>query len=152
MMIKSIGEVFSKILGKTLIDPERKFEKDLWLVIQGQSYDFSTNYKKIHFDKLDSEEQRQKVKVTILRMLESENYSVSKKTLLAYVCADLKIQEAIHLIDKFRKETNDSLKYAFTLCFEALARGVTVPELGKAVYEQAVAECKDSNQSAAHSR
>lgn len=150
--MKSIGEIFSKILGKPSINPERKFEKELWSAIQGQSYDFSTNYKKTYYDKIDSEEQRQKVKTTILRMLESEKYSISKKTLIAYVCADLQIQEAANLIDTFRKETNDSLKYAFTLCFEALARGIPVPELGKAAVEQAIAECKDSNQSAAHRR
>lgn len=74
---------------------------------------------------------------------------MSKKTLIAYVCADLQIQEAARLIDTFRKETSDSLKYAFTLCYEALSRGVSVPELGKSVVEQAIAECKDSNQEAA---
>ncbi|MSN26482.1 MAG: hypothetical protein GJV46_11525 [Geobacter sp.] len=124
---------------------ESEYEANLWRTIHGQSYDFcvSSNWKTKYFDSLDSEDEKDKVRSTLLKMLESTEYPMGKKTLIAHVCADLRILEAIRPVEKLRNEASGSLKYAFTLSYEALSRGVSVPELTRDVWSKAIAECKE---------
>lgn len=152
-MIKFMLKLFSTILPQPSAGPapcppqnqENEYEANLWRTIQGQSYDFcvSSNWKTKYFDSLGSEDEKYKVKSALLKMLESTEYPIGKKTLIAHVCADLRMLEAMKPVDKLRNETSGSFKYAFTLTFEALSRGVSVPELGRDVWSKAIAECKE---------
>jgi len=148
-MMKSIRKlilVFFRPSSATSIclpyDQEKGYETKLWLAIQGQSYDFSVsaNWKRIYYDTLELEDEKNKVRSSLQKMLESTEYSMTKKTLIAYVCADLRMQETVQTVANLRGETSGSLKYAFTLTYEALSRGVSVPELERAVWMQAIAE------------
>ena len=151
-MMKSIRKLFSDIFcppsSKSICpsyDQEKEYEANLWQSIQGQSYDFdvSTNWKKIYYDTLGSEDEKDKVKLTLIKMLESTEFPVTRKTLIAYVCVELRMQEAVNTVANLRNVTSGSLKYAFTLSYEALSRGVSVPELGRAVWSKAITECKE---------
>jgi hypothetical protein len=143
---KLISDIFRLSSTTSLCPPydqEKEYETKLWQTIQGQSYDFSVsaNWKKIYYDTLVSEDEKNKVRSSLLKMLESTKYPMPRKTLIAYVCADLRMREAVQAVANLRNETSDSFKYAFTLTYEALSRGVSVPELERAVWMQAISEC-----------
>jgi hypothetical protein len=107
-------------------DPDKQYEVDLWLKIHGRAYDFQSDYKSQYYDILASDEEKSRVRNTLLSMLKSDSYSISKKTLLAYVCADIGIKESLNEINYLRMQPvcRDSDKYALSLAYEALSKKV----------------------------
>lgn len=90
----------------------------------GRSYDFQSEYKRCYYDLLASDEEKTKVRNTLLIMLRSDVYSIQNKTLLAYVCADIGISEAIDDIKglMMHPSCRDSDKFAFTLALKTLSK------------------------------
>jgi hypothetical protein len=60
-------------------DPDKEYEVDLWLKIIGRSYDFMSDYKRPYYDQLRTDDEKQKVRTTLVGMLKSDSYSVSKR-------------------------------------------------------------------------
>lgn len=117
-------------------DPQKRFEMKLWLDISGaflggQAKDGAwTNFKKYYYDKLQSEEEKRQVQSALLTMLKSNNYSMSKKAILAQVCADLQVKDALQDVSYLLQQAKDlSDKNILLLAYEALSRGITVREL-----------------------
>ncbi len=103
-------------------DPSKEYEVDLWLTISGRAYDFQSDYKRIYYDRLPTNEEKHRVRATLLSMLKSSNYSISRKTLIAYVCADIGIEESLEEIRRLRAEPScrDAERFAFSLACEKL--------------------------------
>lgn len=117
-------------------DPQRRFEIKLWLEISGaflggQAADGAwASYKKYYYDKIPTEDEKKRVRSALLSMLKSDRYDISKKGIIAHVCADLEIKEALLDVgDLLQRAQNRSDKNELHLAFEALSRGVTVYDL-----------------------
>ncbi len=117
-------------------DPQRRFEIKLWMDIKGallggQAADGAwTNYKQYYYDKLPSEDEKKRVRSALLSMLKSDRNDISKKAIIAHVCADLEIKEALQDIGSLlQRAQNLSDKNELRLAFEALSRGITVTDL-----------------------
>jgi len=105
-------------------DPNKEYEVELWLKILGQSYDFQSNYKKTYYEHLETDEEKHKVRATLAVMLKSNIYSVSHKTLIAYVCADIGVTDSLEQISRLRMEPtcSDAEKLAFILACEKFSQ------------------------------
>lgn len=112
-------------------DPQKRFEMKLWLEIRGLTYDGESNYKRVYYEKLLSEDERMQVRSTLLTMLKSDKYSISNKAVIAYVCTDIGISEALQDVNDLRKKATITSfeKQMLSLAYEALSRGITVHEL-----------------------
>jgi len=105
-------------------DRAKEYEVELWLKITGRSYDFMSDYKGPYYDQLTTDDEKQKVCTTLVAMLKSDSYSISKKTLIAYVCADIGIKESLQAIKDFRVDPtcSNAERFAFTLAYEKLLK------------------------------
>jgi len=105
-------------------DPNKEYEVELWLKIVGRSYDFMSDYKLPYYDQLTTDEEKQRVRANLVAMLKSDSYSVSKKTLIAYVCADIGIEDSLQAIKDFSvaPTCSDAERFAFTLAYEKLLK------------------------------
>lgn len=105
-------------------DPDKKYEVDLWLKIIERSYDFMCDYKRRYYDQLQTEDEKNKVRVTLVSMIESDLYSISRKTLIAYVCADIGIEESLEEIKHLGLDPtcSDAERFAFKLAYEKLSQ------------------------------
>lgn len=67
-------------------------------------------------------------------MLKSQRYTLSKKAIIAYVCADIGISEALQDVFYLRQQAEDQSfeKHLLGLAYEAISRGITVYELTEA--------------------
>lgn len=117
-------------------DSQRRFEIKLWLEISGaflggQAADGAwANYKKYYYDKIPTEDEKKRVRSTLLSMIKSDNYDVSKKAIIAHVCADLEIKEALSDVnDLLQRAQNRTDLNELHLAFEALSRGITAYDL-----------------------
>lgn len=117
-------------------DPQRCFEIKLWMemsgvTLGGQAADGAwATYKQYYYDKLPTEYEKNKVRNALLSMLKSNDYDISKKAILAHVCADLGIEDALQDVnDLLRQAQKSSDKKTLQLAYEALSRGIPVYEL-----------------------
>lgn len=117
-------------------DPQKRFEIKLWLEISGaflggQARDGAwTNYKRYYYDKLPSEDEKKQVRSILLTMLKSNKYSISNKAIIAQVCADLEVKDALQdVINLLQQAKGLSDVKMLRLAYEALSRGITVREL-----------------------
>jgi len=117
-------------------DPQKRFEKKLWMEIKGSflsgmdSAMSWVKYKSYYYDNLRSEDEKRQVRSVLLSMLKSKEYDISKKAIIAYVCADLSIKDALQDIDALlQRDQDDSHKKIYRLAHEALTRGLTMKEL-----------------------
>ncbi len=100
-------------------DPQKRLEKELWIEISGlrlggmAASGAPATFGKDYYDELPSEE-KAAVRKVLLSMLRYDNYSVSQKEAIAYVCSDLGMREAANDINFVR---------------EASARSMTIREL-----------------------
>ncbi len=101
-------------------NPFKRLEKELWIEISGVRFGgmaasgVYATFKPDYYDKLPSEEAKADVRKALLSMIRSDDYSVLQKEAIAYVCADLKMQEAEKDVSFVR---------------EASARCMTIPQL-----------------------
>lgn len=134
-IINKISKLISIIVARRKInptnDPNKAFEVSLWLEIIGQTYDGQSCYKQRYYDLLTDEDSKSKIRNTLLNMLKSRGYSITNKSIIAYVCADIGITEALQDIKSLRKSTECSSfdRQILTSSYEALSRGITVNEL-----------------------
>jgi hypothetical protein len=49
-------------------------------------------FKKDHYEKISSEEEKAEVRKALLSMLKSNNYTVLQKEAIAYVCSDIRVE------------------------------------------------------------
>jgi len=105
-------------------DPDKKYEVDLWLKIIERSYDFMCDYKRRYYDQLQTEAEKKKVRVTLVSMIGSDHYSISRKTLIAYVCADIGIVDSLEEIKRLGVDPacSDVERFAFKLACEKLSQ------------------------------
>ncbi|WP_136525373.1 hypothetical protein [Geomonas ferrireducens] len=105
-------------------DPKKQYEVELWLKILERSYDFQSDYKRIYYEKLSTEAEKQRIRTTLVAMLISKNYSISHKTFIAYVCADIGVDESLQVIRDLSLTPGcaGTEKFAFTLACEKLAK------------------------------
>jgi hypothetical protein len=117
-----------------IIDRKSKFEAQLWSEIIGRAHDGETSYKSYYYDKIIAEDDKQQVRNTLLEMLKSNRYSLPQKGLIAYVCADIGVSDALLDVNKLRLEAKRPSfeNQMLSLAHEALLRGISVREL---VYE-----------------
>jgi hypothetical protein len=117
-------------------DPQKRFEIKLWLEISGaflggQARDGAwTNYKRYYYDNLPSDEDKIKVQSALLSMLRANDIPISKKAIIAHVCADLMLKDALQEAENLLKQPmNFSDQKMLSLACEALNRGITVRKL-----------------------
>ena len=105
-------------------DPKKLCEVELWLQILERSYDFQSDYKRIYYEKLSTEAEKQRIRTILVAMLKSKSYSISHKTLIAYVCADIGVEESLQAIRDLRLTPGcaGAERFAFTLACEKLAK------------------------------
>ncbi|QWV94293.1 hypothetical protein KP004_03665 [Geomonas oryzisoli] len=104
-------------------DPKKQYEVDLWLKILGRSYDFQSDYKR-YYERIATDEEKQRVHTTLASMVISESYSISNKTLIAYVCADIGVEESLEEIRRLSvsPDCTDAERFAFVLACEKLSQ------------------------------
>ncbi len=117
-------------------DPMKYLEKKIWMEIAGiglggmASSGAWTSYKSDNYSKLQTEDDKRKVKNVILSMLKSKKYDITEKAIIAYVCADLEIIEAAQEVNELLQKARDSSYVKlYRLASEALAKGIPVDVL-----------------------
>lgn len=117
-------------------DPMKYLEKKIWMEIAGiglggmASSGAWTSYKSRHYDTLPSEFEKNEVRNIILSMLKSKEYDISDKAIIAYVCADLEITDALPEVGALLQRAKDSAYIKlYRLSEEALTRGIPVRKL-----------------------
>jgi hypothetical protein len=87
-------------------------------------------YKSYYYDKLPTEDEKKRVREALLSMLKSSKHEIPQKALIAYVCADLEIKEALQDVgDLLQRAQDRSSKNQLNLALEALTRGIPVDKL-----------------------
>src|SRR6185369_5423924 len=89
-------------------DPQKRLTKQVLLELRGTllggmaSSTAYMSFKTFYFDKLNSDDEKKKVKETLLQILRSNEHHISDQVLASHVCADIVILEAIPEIEKIK--------------------------------------------------
>jgi hypothetical protein len=90
-------------------DPQKKLTKQVLLELRGTllggmaSSTAYMSFKTFYFDKLNSDDEKNKVKETLLQILRSNEHCISDKASASHVCADIVILEAIPEIEQIKR-------------------------------------------------
>lgn len=119
------------------IDPQKQFEKLVILKIRGTllggmaSSTAFMSFKQEHFDTLANSIGQDKLKTALLRILRSNEYMLSDKMMVAYVCADIVLIETIPEIEKLLplSKTDSYVEKKLAQSLQALKVGRSITDL-----------------------
>ena len=118
-------------------DPVKKTEKEVVFRIRGTSLGGMAGstafleFKESYYDKLTDEEARKRVDQVLQDILESHGYDLMIKAKTSYVCADIKLEPVIsmveYLVHTSKKGTSEERLLRRSL--DALKKGISISEL-----------------------
>jgi len=118
-------------------DPQKKLTKQVLLELRGTllggmaSSTAYMSFKTFYFDKLNSNDEKNRVKETLLQILRSNEHCISDKASASHVCADIVILEAIPEIEKIKRSVKtDSIDgKILDSSLDALMQGKSITEV-----------------------
>ena len=125
-------------------DPQKKLTKQVLLELRGTllggmaSSTAYMSFKTFYFDKLNSDDEKNKVKETLLQILRSNEHCISDKASASHVCAEIVILEAIPEIEKIKRSVKtDSIDgKILDSALYALRQGKSIREVSLDILRQ----------------